>query len=77
LCIAAAIQRLRSATRRDKVEPGALADFTARWLVRRNAIAEASPSRLSHTVSKPNRPWPYRAYARAATAARSRNEAAC
>jgi hypothetical protein len=40
LCIAAAIQRLRSATRRDKVEPGALADFAARRLVHRNAMAQ-------------------------------------
>jgi hypothetical protein len=52
LCIAAVIQRLRSATRRDKVEPGALADFAARWLVHRNAMAQAGISRLSHTVSK-------------------------
>jgi hypothetical protein len=53
LCIAAVIQRLRSATRRDKVEPGALADFAARWLVRRNAMTLAGISRLSHTASKP------------------------
>jgi hypothetical protein len=46
------IQRLRSVTRRVKVEPGALADFAARWLMHRNAMARAGISRLSHTVSK-------------------------